>query len=520
VIDELIEAVTKLSEVSDRLEQAGNARRKQIAEYFATIEDCLRQSIDQLKNGQTPNNKWAEFRVYARKLSTTIGKEIGRERAEEISLLLLSTARHLPTDQDISSIEKVAGEFRGLVNTIATKEAGKSTRRQAITNVVYGLAGAAVGVSADKILKSLLPHEPSPIFKPSSTNNISGSDAFPSINWEMHTFLSDSFKGTILYGAPARVCKLVSEMTDGRFKINLTRTGETTEAILSKVRKGQIQSGYTGIYYNTDTYRVLFFGCAIPFGLSPQEQTAWLNYKKNSDDEFTFIQSIYTKKLNLNIIPFPAGATGGQMGGWWKEKINSLDDLKRDYRGQKKVIRIPGLGGDVFVNLGMTTHDRVGQAAASLKESVGSLKNDIFFAVEWTSPYDDLQLGLNEAAKFYYYPGWWEPSTTFDVNVNMDAWNKLPSNYQKIFKLACSETYTTILSDYDQKNSLALEQILSKGVELIKFNDDVMKAAEKETKALLDLYATQDPTGVFKEVYDEWMSFKNRIRKWSNLTKY
>ena len=138
--------------------------------------------------------------------------------------------------------------------------------------------------------------------------------------------------------------------------------------------------------------------------------------------------------------------------------------------------------------------------------------------MEWTSPYDDLQLGLNKAAKFYYHPGWWEPSTTFDVNVNMDAWDKLPSNYQKIFKLACSETYTTILSDYDQKNSLALEQIPSKGVELIKFNDDVMKAAEKETKDLLDFYAGQDR--VFKEVYEEWINFKDRIRKWSNLTKY
>ena len=428
----------------------------------------------------------------------------------EISLLLLSTARHLPTDQDISSIEKVAGEFRGLVNTFTAIQAEKSTRRQAITNVVYGLAGVAGGVSADKILKSLLPHEPSPIFKPSSTNNISGSDAFPSINWEMHTFLSDSVKGTILYGAPARVCKLVSEMTDGRFKINLTRTGETEE-ILSKVSKGQIQSGYSGIYYNTPKYRALFFGCAIPFGLSPQEQTAWLNYKKNSDDEFTFIQSIYTKKLNLNIIPFPAGATGGQMGGWWKDKINSLNDLKG------KIIRIPGLGADIFRNLGMIPHDQLGQPI-SVDESVRRLKDGRFFAVEWTSPYDDLQLGLNEAAKFYYYPGWWEPSTTFDVNVNMDAWNKLPSNYQKIFKLACSETYTTILSDYDQRNSLALEQISSKGVELIKFNDDVMKAAETQTKALLELYASQDR--VFKEVYEEWINFKDRIRKWSNLTKY
>ncbi|GET42253.1 TRAP transporter substrate-binding protein [Microseira wollei] len=294
----------------------------------------------------------------------------------------------------------------------------------------------------------------------------------------MHTFLSENVRKTILYDAPQQVCKLVKEMTNNRFKINLNRTGETEEIL----RKGEIQCGYSGIYYNTPQYRSLFFGCAIPFGLSPQEQTAWLYYKKNPDDELTFIQSIYKEKLGLNVIPFPAGATGGQMGGWFKAKINSLSDLK----DKNKIVRIPGLGADVFKRLGMTTHDEL-SPPISVDEAIKRLKDGRFFAVEWTSPYDDIQLGLNQAANFYYYPGWWEPSTTFDVQVNINEWNKLPPYYQEIFKLACHETYTIILNEYEQKNSFALKEIRRQGVELLRFNDDVLEAAEKETKKLLEL---------------------------------
>jgi len=179
-------------------------------------------------------------------------------------------------------------------------------------------------------------------------------------------------------------------------------------------------------------------------------------------------------------------------------------------------MRIPGLGADVWQKLGMTTQEQLGQPIL-IDEAIKRLKDGLFFAVEWTSPYDDIQLGLNEAAKFYYYPGWWEPSTTFDVQVNIDYWNKLPDSYQEIFQLACHETYISILTEYDYKNSLVLKEIPKKGVEMIRFNNDVLKAAEEQTKVLLELYAEQDP--VFKEVYDEWRNFKDKIREWSKLTK-
>lgn len=462
MLEELLEVGTKLFEASDRLQQAGDKRRKCIADYFLSIEECLRDSVEQLKSGQVPNSKWGELKVYARKLSTTVGQEIGTETAEELSLLLLSTAKNIPTDQDIPSIEAAAGKFKGLAKTITTKPPNpdSSTRRKILTYATVGTAGLVGGLLLNKALTQ------NPTDNKSSVNtNPTLEDEFPPVSWDMHTFLSDSVRKTILFDAPQQVCDRVRKMTKDRFDITLKRTGKTEE-ILTQVSNGDIECGYNGIVYSTPKYRALFFGSAIPFGLSPQEHTAWLNYKKNPDDELTFMQSIYKDKLDLNVIPFPAGATGGQMGGWFKARVNSLHDL------QGKVIRIPGLGAEVLQKLGMTTHEQLTQTM-SMDEAIRRLKDGRFFAVEWTSPYDDLQLGLNEAAKFYYYPGWWEPSTTFDVQVNIDAWKKLPSNYQEIFKLACHQTYTSILSDYDQKNSLALEEIPQRGIELLRFSNDV-----------------------------------------------
>ena len=45
---------------------------------------------------------------------------------------------------------------------------------------------------------------------------------------------------------------------------------------------------------------------------------------------------------DFNIINFPAGNTGTQMGGWFKREIETVADLK----GLK--FRIPGLGGQVM----------------------------------------------------------------------------------------------------------------------------------------------------------------------------
>jgi TRAP-type mannitol/chloroaromatic compound transport system substrate-binding protein len=325
--------------------------------------------------------------------------------------------------------------------------------------------------------------------------------------WTMKTVFDDSVHSSILYQAPQMVCNLVLEISGGEFDIQLERSGETEE-ILEEVSKGDLECGYSSIYYGSARYRALFFSSAIPFGLTPEEQDAWLDYKKSENDPLTFVQFVY-EKVGLNIISFPAGSTGGQMGGWFKKPVNSLEKL------DGLVMRIPGLGAEVLQRLGVTPHGSL-SANITIEEAVERLKDGRFDAVEWIGPHDDMALGLHEVAPYYYYPGWWEPSTTFNVQVNKDKWNSLPKKYQNIFKAACYQTHMKIKTEYQHKNSEALAKLRQSNTKIVKFSNEILAAAKQKTEALLRIDSEQDE--VFKEVYEEWNRFKNKIRKWSELT--
>ena len=349
-------------------------------------------------------------------------------------------------------------------------------------------------------------------------NQESGIDTKPKLDewdtnintlWTMKTVFNDSVRSSILYQAPQMVCDLVLEISGGEFGIELERSGEAEE-ILEEVSEGNIECGYSGVYYSSSKYRSLFFSNAIPFGLTPEEQDAWLDYKKSENDALTFVQSVY-EKVGLNIISFPAGSTGGQMGGWFKKPVNSVEEL------DGLVMRIPGLGAEVLQNLGVRPHGTL-SANITIEEAVERLKDGRFDAVEWVGPHDDMTLRLHEVAQYYYYPGWWEPSTTFNVQVNKDKWDSLPKKYQNIFKAACYQTHMKVKTEYQQRNSEALAMLRQGNTKFMKFSDEILVAAKLKTEDLLKIDAEQDE--VFKEVYEEWTRFKDKIRQWSELTYY
>ncbi|MEE9336666.1 MAG: hypothetical protein V3U87_01175 [Methylococcaceae bacterium] len=490
-------------------------RRDTISCFFSKMECCLTQCVELLENNEKPDDKWREFKNYSKIFPKRLDKEIEENEVKELYELLINTEKTIPTNptiKDIDKLKKIAVDVKSLSNTIHIIDTTIHPN-QIRRNLLLG-AGAAVsaGATGDFFLEKTGYHPLS---------------EFPSVSWKMQTFLSSDFEHTILHKAPQQVCDLIRKMTNGRFNIELDRgeekgEGIKTEDILKSVSESsEIQCGYSGIYYDNKNHKALYFGSAIPFGLSPQEQTAWLYYVKDDeiiDNELgfkpTYIQSLY-RTVGLNIIPFPAGATGSQMGGWFKRKVESKKDLR------DKTIRIPGIGADILRNMGMKIFNDYDAKVAdnssmSITDAIKQLKNDKILAVEWASPHDDLKLGLHEAAGFYYSPGWWEPSNTFDIQVNIDAWKNLSPNYQEIFKLACHEIYTSILAEYDTKNGAALKDMkeLYK-VEFCNFTDEIIQAAHKET--LIYLESIDDK--VFKEAYDEWKRFKNNIRAWSDLTR-
>lgn len=324
-------------------------------------------------------------------------------------------------------------------------------------------------------------------------------EALPNLEWQMTTSWPVSLD--TIFGGAQTVADRVLAMTNGKFKITPRAAGEIAKAteVLDVVSSGAVEMGHTASYYYVGKSPVCAFGTALPFGLNAQQQNSWL-YEGGG---LKALQGFYAKQFN--VIQFPAGNTGVQMGGWFRKEITGVQDLQ----GLK--MRIPGLGGQVMTKLGVTVQ------VIPAGEIFQSLQTGAVDAAEWVGPYDDEKLGLNKAAQFYYYPGWWEPGPSLEININMDKWNELPKEYQEIMKTAASEANITMLARYDAKNRAALKSLVDGGAQLKPYSPEIMDAAEKAAFALYDEFSGNNPD--FKAIYEPWKEFRNGIYEWHKISE-
>ena len=321
----------------------------------------------------------------------------------------------------------------------------------------------------------------------------------PTVNWQMATSWPVSLE--IIFGGAQVLAERVKALTNGKFIIEPRAAGEIAPGleVLNVVSQGAVQAGHTASYYYVGQSPALAFGTTVPFGLTAQQQSSWL-YEGGG---LAQLQGIYAKKFN--VIQFPAGNTGTQMGGWFRREVKTVNDLK----GLK--MRIPGLGGKVMAKLGVTVQTLPGG------EIFQALQTGAIDAAEWVGPYDDAKLGLNKVAKYYYYPGWWEPGATLEVQINLDEWKKLPPQYQAALQTAAFESNTIMLARYDARNNEALQTLLKTGTQVRPYSQEILEAAEKASFALYEEFAAKDED--FKAVYDSWKEFRERIYAWNNLNE-
>jgi TRAP-type mannitol/chloroaromatic compound transport system substrate-binding protein len=206
-----------------------------------------------------------------------------------------------------------------------------------------------------------------------------------------------------------------------------------------------------------------------------------------------------------DIITFPGGNTGTQMGGWFRKEVKTLADLK----GLK--MRIPGLGGEIMSRLGVVAQTIAGG------DIYPALERGTIDAAEWVGPYDDEKLGFYKVAPHYYYPGWWEPGPQLSFYVHAAEWAKLPKSFQRAFETAAVEANLDMLADYDAKNPNALVRLIRKGVKLHKYPEDIMQAAQKAAFELYEEEASKD--AAFKKIYSEWQKFRRLQQGWFSLAE-
>ncbi|MBT8098551.1 MAG: TRAP transporter substrate-binding protein DctP, partial [Gammaproteobacteria bacterium] len=208
----------------------------------------------------------------------------------------------------------------------------------------------------------------------------------------------------------------------------------------------------------------------------------------------------------FNIVPFPCGNTGVQMGGWFNKEINSIDDLQ----GLK--MRIPGLGGEVLRRAGGTPVTLPGS------EIFTSLQTGAIDATEWVGPYNDVSFGLQKAAKYYYYPGWQEPGPTLEFMVNTASWNSLPADLQAIVETSCQAINCDVNAEYVHGNTIALQQLLNNpDVEVRSFPAEVLQHLKSISEDIVREWVAEDPKAA--RVYESWDEFRKKSEPFQRISE-
>jgi TRAP-type mannitol/chloroaromatic compound transport system substrate-binding protein len=320
----------------------------------------------------------------------------------------------------------------------------------------------------------------------------------PAIRWR----LASSFPKSLdtLYGGADTLAARLDKLTGGKFQVRPFAGGEIVPGlqVLDAVQNATVECGHTAGYYYVGKDMTFAFDTTLPFGLTARQQNAWM-YRGGG----LALMREFLK--DYNVISFPGGGTGAQMGGWFRKQVKSLDDLK----GLK--MRIPGLGGQILARLGVVPQTLAGG------DIYPALERGALDATEWVGPYDDEKLGFHKIARHYYYPGWWEGGPQLSFYVNRKKWAELPPAYQAAFEVAAMEANLTMLAEYDAKNPPALARLVRQGVQLHAFPQDVMKAAHKTAFEIYEEEAKKN--AAFGRIYGEWKKFRDASLKWFKVAE-
>lgn len=293
----------------------------------------------------------------------------------------------------------------------------------------------------------------------------------------------------------------IKKMSAGRLEIHVYGGGELVPPLqtFEAVSGGAVEMGHGASYYWAGIEPAFQFFTSVPFGMNAQQMNAWMEFGGG----LQLWQELYAR---FNIVPFYAGNTGVQMGGWFNRKIENINSWK----GLK--MRMPGLGGKVIERIGATAVLSPGS------ELYTNLERGVIDATEWIGPYHDYLMGFQDIAKYYYYPGWHEAGSVLECIVNKRDFDALPLDLQEIVRTACYRSNQVMLSEFEAKNLEYLQKIKAEGkVQILPFPREVLKIMKGIALEIYEDMAATDEWS--KRAYDSFKTFKQGMSQWSETTE-
>ncbi|MGD1923693.1 MAG: TRAP transporter substrate-binding protein [Paracoccaceae bacterium] len=315
------------------------------------------------------------------------------------------------------------------------------------------------------------------------------------VRWKMHSAFGKNV--AVIGPVGYRIADMVRAMSGGDFDIKVFEPGALAGgyAYYDPISQGAFEAAYGTPGANQGKHSAFAFASTWPFGPGALEFNAWI--KQGGGEQI--ISDLYAKD---GIKYFYCGMIPPETSGWFREPIESLEQLK----GLK--MRFFGMGAKVMQKFGVATQQLAGG------DIYPALELGTIDATEFSMPAIDRTLGFYQIAKYNYFPGWHQQSTTNEILVNMDAWNKLSDEHKAMFQTACDANFMHELAEGEALQSAAMIANEKDGVTMVTWPDEVIDQLREKWKEVLAEELAANPD--VKTMWDSYTEFHEAYQVWGS----
>jgi TRAP-type mannitol/chloroaromatic compound transport system substrate-binding protein len=316
------------------------------------------------------------------------------------------------------------------------------------------------------------------------------------VSWRMASTFSSSL--VLLGPMGKRVESLLDEISGGNIRIKFYEPGALAPPfeLFDAISYGAIEAGWSTSGYWSGREPALELFTAVPFGPSAAEYLAWFDYGGGRE----LFEEVYHRH---NIHSLICGISPPEAAGWFKRPIERVEDF-RNMR-----IRFFGLGGRVLEKLGASVQ------LLAAGDLLPALELGTIDGLEFSMPAVDLRMGFHQVAKNYYFPGWHQQTTFFELMINRDAWLSLSDMQRAQIETVCSANIRHGLSEGEALQVKAIAELEQRGVQLRTFPPEVMAALRSAWEQVAAEMSAENAD--FARGYESLTRYREAHRAWYEL---
>ena len=290
----------------------------------------------------------------------------------------------------------------------------------------------------------------------------------------------------------------INRLTDGTLFFRYFEPEDLVPVLKSfdAISSGEIEAAIINpVYFGKKSRSFELLG-GFPFGPNINEYLAW--YQEGGGKVLT--QKLYRRH---NMHALICGLTGPMIGGWFKQPVEKLTDLKG------KQIATAGFGKTILSRVGAET------SMLAPHEVLPALISGRIFGATISTP-----LGVGEPYKLLsnshvYFPGWHQQFSITNLIIHIRDWDSLNFNTKKHIETACSANLFESLAHSEGSQFDFLKLLINRGVKVHRWPPKLVKGLKSIWKNELKRVNNSDDT--FRVIWNSLENFRSDYSIWREL---